>query len=77
MSFEKILTAISAIIALVIGVFIKGRSVGKSKAKNQYDAKIIKRQTEVARQAKEVDNETNKKGDDAINAELKRDWVRK
>lgn len=73
MEIEKILAAVGAIIALIAGAFIKGRSDGKQ----EHEVKIAKQQAEVAKQVKEIENEVAKKTSDSVDDELKRRWVRK
>ena len=77
MSIEKILAAIGALLALVTGVFLKGRSDGKKDVKREYDTAVAKQRAKAAEKVKEVRNETASSSDDDISDKLKRDWVRK
>lgn len=77
MTIEKILAAIGAVIALLFGAFFKGRSDGKKEVKRDYDTAVAKRQAEVAKQVREVQDEVEQKTDDGVSAELKSRWVRK
>lgn len=77
MSIEKILTTIGALLALIAGVFLKGRSDGKKDIKREYDTVVAKQQAEAAKQVKELKNEASKKTDDSVTDELKSRWVRK
>ena len=77
MSIEKILAAVGAMLALLAGVFFKGRSDGKKDVKREYDTAVAKQRAEASEKVKEVRNETASSSDDDIADKLKRDWVRK
>ena len=77
MSLEKILTAVGALLALLAGVFLKGRSDGKTDAKREYDRAVAEQRAKTAEKVKEARNEVSKKTDDSIADELKSRWVRK
>ena len=77
MSIEKILAAVGAAIAVLVSVFLKGRSDGKTDAKQQYDQAVANQRHAAAEKVKEVRNETASSSDDDIADKLKRDWVRK
>ena len=77
MSIEKILAAIGAAIAVLVGVFLKGRSDGKTDAKQEYDRAVANQRHAAAEKVKEMRNEVQKSTDDDVADKLKRDWVRK
>ena len=77
MSIEKILAAVGALLALLAGVFLKGRSDGKTDAKQEHDQAVADQRSKAAEKVKEVRNETASISDDDIADKLKRDWVRK
>ena len=77
MSIEKILAAVGALLALLAGAFLKGRSDGKRDVKREYDTAVAKQRAEAAEKVKEIRNETASSSDDDIADKLKRDWVRK
>ena len=77
MSIEKILAAVGALLALLAGVFLKGRSDGKTDAKHQYDQAVANQRHAAAEKVKEVKNEVQKSTDDSVTEQLKSRWVRK
>lgn len=77
MSIEKILAAIGAAIAVLVGVFLKGRSDGKTDAKQEYDQAVAEQRHDAAKKVKEVKNEVQKSTDDSVTEQLKSRWVRK
>ena len=77
MSIEKILAAVGALLALLAGVFLKGRSDGKTDAKQQYDQAVAEQRHTAAEKVKEVRNEVQKSTDDSVTEQLKSRWVRK
>ena len=77
MSIEKILAAVGALLALLAGVFLKGRSDGKKDVKREYDTAVAKQQSEAAKKVKGVRNEVQKSTDDSVTEQLKSRWVRK
>lgn len=77
MSIEKILAAVGALLALLVGVFLKGRSDGKTDAKKQYDQAVADQRAKAAEKVKEVKNEVQKSTDDSVTEQLKSRWVRK
>lgn len=77
MSLEKILATVGALVALLAGVFIKGRAGGKRDVKQQYDQAIAKQRHDAAQKAKEVRDDVKQKTDDGVSEQLKSRWVRK
>ena len=77
MSIEKILAAVGALLALLAGVFLKGRSDGKTDAEQQYDQAVAEQRHTAAEKVKEVRNEVQKSTDDSVTEQLKSRWVRK
>ena len=77
MSIEKILAAVGAAIAVLVGVFLKGRSDGKTDAKQQYDQAVANQRHAAAEKVKEVKHEVQKSTDDSVTEQLKSRWVRK
>ena len=77
MSIEKILAAVGALLALLAGVFLKGRSDGKKDVKREYDQAVANQRHAAAEKVKEVKHEVQKSTDDSVTEQLKSRWVRK
>lgn len=77
MSIEKILAALGALLALLAGVFLKGRSDGKRDVKREYDQAVANQRHAAAEKVKEVRNEVQKSTDNSVTEQLKSRWVRK
>lgn len=76
-SIKKILAALGALAALLVGAFIKGRAGGKRDVEQQYGQAIAKQRHEAAQKAKEVRDDVKQKTDDSVSEQLKSKWVRK
>ena len=77
MSIEKILAAVGALLALLAGGFLKGRSDGNKDVKREYDTAVANQRHAAAEKVKEVKNEVQKSTDDSVTEQLKSRWVRK
>ncbi|OZI64629.1 hypothetical protein [Bordetella genomosp. 4] len=74
--FKGYLIALGAAILTLIAVYVRGRSTGRATERQEREAQINKQADEARLIVQEVRNESASKSDDAILAELERDWVR-
>lgn len=78
--FRKVWGWIAGAAALVLaaaGLYLRGRSTGRSDERQERAEKVAKQQTEAQQITRKNANETNMATDDAVDAELERDWMRR
>lgn len=73
MSIEMILAALSALVAVVVAAFSRGKSSGKKVSEHEA-LKQVKGRID---KAKEVQDETISKSDSSVSDALKSRWLRK
>ncbi|AHG63200.1 hypothetical protein [Advenella mimigardefordensis] len=67
----------AALIVAAAGLYLRGRSTGRSDERQERDAAVAKQQAQAQKITRKNANETNMATDDAVDAELERDWMRK
>lgn len=77
MSIETILALLAALIAVITGVFFKGKSDGKKDARKEQETAVAKQQVITAKQAKEVEQDVKQKTDHSVSDALKSRWVQR
>ncbi len=75
--FRAYLVAVGAGLVLALGAYLRGRSVGKSSERERRAAEVNEQAAQAHKEVRNVQLETGRMGDDAIAAELERDWVRR
>lgn len=74
--FKGFLVALGAALALALGAYLRGRSTGKGAERERRAAELKEQAAQAHKEARDVQLETARMGDDAIAAELEREWVR-
>ena len=74
--FKGILVGLGAALALALGAYLRGRSTGKGEERERRTAEVNEQAAQARKEAHDVQLETARMGDDAVAAELERDWVR-
>ncbi|EHK64769.1 hypothetical protein [Achromobacter arsenitoxydans] len=74
--FKGYLVALGAALALALGAYLRGRSAGKGAERQRRAAEVNEQAAQARKEARDVQLETARMGDDAVAAELERDWVR-
>lgn len=74
--FKGYLVAIGAALVLALGAYLRGRSAGKGEEHERRAAEINEQAAQAHKEVRDVQLETARMGDDAVAAELERDWVR-
>lgn len=74
--FKGYLVALGAALALALGAYLRGRSAGKGAERDRRAAEVNEQAIQAHKEVRDVQLETARMGDDAVAAELERDWVR-
>ncbi|AVJ30145.1 hypothetical protein [Achromobacter spanius] len=74
--FRGYLVAVGAALALALGAYLRGRSAGKGAERERRAAEVNEQAAQARKEVRDVQLETARMGDDAVVAELERDWVR-
>lgn len=73
---KEYLVAIGAALALALGAYLRGRNAGKGAERVRRAEQINEQATQARKEVRDVQLETARMGDDAVAAELERNWVR-
>lgn len=74
--FRGYLVAAGAALALALGAYLRGRSVGKGAERERRAAEVNEQAAQARKEVRDVQLETARMGDNAVANELERDWVR-
>lgn len=74
--FKGFLVTLGAALALALGAYLRGRSTGEGAERERRTAEVNEQAAQAHKEARDVQLETARMGDDAVAAELERDWVR-
>jgi len=74
--FKGYLMAAGAAIALAAAAYLRGRRVGAGEERERRTAALKDQAAQAYKEVRDVRLETARMGDDAVAAELERDWVR-
>lgn len=78
--FSKIWGWVAGAATLVLaaaGLYLRGRSTGRADERQEREVAVGKQQAQAQKITRKNENETNMATDDAVDAELERDWMRK
>lgn len=75
--FKGYLVAVGAALVLALGAYMRGRSAGKGAERERRTAEINEQAVQAHKEVRDVRLETARMGDDAVAAELEREWVRR
>jgi hypothetical protein len=74
--FKGVVLLIGLMAATLVSVFYRGRAAGRQAERQERSDQINEQAAKARQEARDVQDETARMGDDAIADELKRDWVR-
>ncbi|WP_447578280.1 hypothetical protein [Achromobacter kerstersii] len=74
--FKGVLLLIGLAAATLVSVFYQGRATGRKVERQERTDQINEQAAKARQEARDVQQETARMGNDAIADELKRDWVR-
>lgn len=74
--FKGYLVAIGAAVALALVAYLRGLNAGKGAEQDRRSAELNEKAALARKEVRDVQLETNRMDDDAVAAELERDWVR-
>lgn len=77
--FERVkggLLLIGLALASLLSIFYRGRATGRQAERQERAEQINEQAAQARKEVRDVQLETDRMGDDAIAAELERDWVR-
>jgi hypothetical protein len=74
--FKGYLLAVAAAAVLFLGAYLRGRNAGKGAERERRAEEVNKQAVQANKEVRDVQLETARMGDDAVVAELERDWVR-
>ncbi len=75
--FKGYVIAVGAALVLALGAYLRGRSAGKGAERERRTAEVNEQAVQAHKEARDVQLETARMGDDAVAAELEREWVRR
>ena len=75
--FKAYLVGVGAALAFALGAYLRGRSAGKGAERERRAAQVNEQAAQAHKEARDVQMESARMGDDAVAAELERDWVRR
>lgn len=78
--FRKIWGWVAGAAALIVaaaGLYLRGRSTGRADERQEHSERVAKQQAEARQITRKNANETNMATDNAVDAELERDWMRR